>query len=57
MPRYDYECSRCDVVEEYWFSFDEKPEILKCLECGKTMKQIFSSTPAHFKGTGWGGDK
>ena len=53
MPKYDFKCDSCGVTLEKYFSFDE--ERAATCECGAVMKQVFTATPAHFKGGGWGG--
>ena len=60
MPLYDYKnigCSEtgCPEFIELFHGFNEKIETTICEKCGKETKiqKIFSSTPVHFKGTGF----
>lgn len=42
MPRYDYHCSKCDIVKEYIHKMSENPEI-SCPDCGRTMKKLIGN--------------
>jgi predicted nucleic acid-binding Zn ribbon protein len=60
MPSYDYkklECSEpnCNVYIEIFHDINQKIEHVKCEDCGKETKisKVFSSTPVHFKGSGF----
>jgi predicted nucleic acid-binding Zn ribbon protein len=48
MPYYDFECKFCIKVIEV---NDPTPPFCTC--CGNLMIRIWSSTPVHFKGTGF----
>jgi putative FmdB family regulatory protein len=48
MPYYDFECKVCAKVIEI---NDSNPPSCTC--CGNLMIRIWSSTPVHFKGTGF----
>ena len=54
MPAYDFVCLNCDYTTEVVFNFDDDHRI-SCEKCGEFMNKVFSATPAHFKGGGWGG--
>lgn len=56
MPNYDFACVSCDITEEGFFKFEEEHR-KECPRCGNLMNKVFSATPAHFKGGGWGGSK
>lgn len=43
MPRYDYECSVCERLEEMIFSVAEKPDEIECVACGGTMRSVISA--------------
>jgi len=47
MPTYDYYCKKCDYVEEQIHGISENPEI-KCPECKKKMKRLFSPNAGGF---------
>lgn len=51
MPNYDFKCSVCGVVQEVYKEFGDD-SIPVC--CQTSMNKLFSDTPAHFKGGGWG---
>ena len=51
MPNYDFKCNVCGVVQEVYKEFGDD-SIPVC--CQTSMNKIFSATPAHFKGGGWG---
>lgn len=48
MPYYDFKCNDCDLVVE---TTDSNPP--DCTSCKKIMIRIWSSTPVHFKGSGF----
>jgi len=48
MPYYDFECKTCKLVIE---KTETNPP--DCTSCGNLMVRIWSSTPVHFKGTGF----
>ena len=53
MPMYEYECISCSIRIEAERSVHDV-NIPMC--CGFTMRQIYGSIGAIFKGTGWGKD-
>lgn len=54
MPKYDFQCFKCDSVVELHLTFNsmEKP---KCNSCGADMVKVYTPPSVHFKGGGWGG--
>ena len=54
MPRYDYKCDTCGSQIEVERSFHEEGSPI-CTGCNSTMSRVWQTTPAHFKGGGWGG--
>jgi putative FmdB family regulatory protein len=54
MPTYDYVCSACEALVEYFQSMSEKPKKL-CPECGarKLVRQIGAGAGILFKGSGF----
>lgn len=52
MPRYDYRCPDCGYEVEIQRSFNDDKEIL-CDSCLVPLIKVFSSTPIHFKGSGF----
>jgi len=53
VPNYDFTCLRCDVTVEKYFAFEDNSRPT-CDKCGEFLNKVFSATPAHFKGGGWG---
>lgn len=53
MPKYDFRCPDCHEEHEMTFSVHEDHYVM-CDRCGADMKKVFSATPGHFKGQGWG---
>jgi putative FmdB family regulatory protein len=56
MPQYDYRCPECSSRFIITQSFEDN-SIPDCIHCEKPMQKVFSPTPAHFKGGGWGSSK
>ena len=54
MPSYDYKCEKCSSVVEITRAFDEESSP-SCTYCQSYMSRVWTATPAHFKGGGWGG--
>ena len=52
MPRYDYECTKCQNPFELKQSFDSEP-YTDCPKCGGLANRKFHSVPIVFKGSGW----
>jgi len=55
MPIYAYQCAACgleiDIFQHYT---DDTLQV--CPECKQaTLQKVYSPTPIHFKGEGWGG--
>jgi putative FmdB family regulatory protein len=52
MPLYDYACTECGRgLEVRHGVHEEGPR--RCAYCGGRMRQVFSPTAVHFKGSGW----
>lgn len=52
MPRYDFKCGECNLVEERTKSFyDDAAEI--CNNCNAEMTRQFSMPAIQFKGNGF----
>jgi putative FmdB family regulatory protein len=51
MPKYDFQCGQCGVVNEVERSLGEDTTPICCDE---NMTRLWSATPAIFKGRGWG---
>ena len=51
MPKYDFKCGQCGVVNEIERSIGEDTTPI-C--CNQNMIRIWNATPTIFKGTGWG---
>lgn len=41
MPTYDYQCPKCEAVEEHSHSMSDQPKI-KCAGCRTVMKKCLS---------------
>jgi putative FmdB family regulatory protein len=52
MPTYEYECSKCSFRFEVKRSFNEIGGSC-CPRCGSEGRQLYSSTPLIFKGSGF----
>jgi putative FmdB family regulatory protein len=57
MPIYEFKCPVCSTVKPIKAGFDEDFTPPGCPYCMVTMDRVWTSTPIHFKGKGWGGDK
>lgn len=59
MPKYDYKCPAAicpkhNQIIELTLPMDHETPI--CEACESSMRQVIGATPAHFKGSGWGGN-
>jgi putative FmdB family regulatory protein len=54
MPSYDYECLKCNHVENVFKKMSE-PHPTICTRCGEdTLVRLYNSAPTvEFKGKGW----
>ena len=52
MPIYEYECTRCGLVEEVMQHFSDKP-LKTCRKCSGKLHKLISRSSFHLKGTGW----
>jgi len=52
MPLYEYECTKCNRIEEVLQKFSDKP-ITKCRHCSGKLHKLISQSSFHLKGTGW----
>lgn len=52
MPRYEYQCSKCEKVHEVIQKFSDAP-LEKCPECEGPVTKLFSLTGFALKGSGW----
>ena len=52
MPIYEYECTKCGVIEEALQKFSDKPRV-KCKHCSGKLQKLISHSSFHLKGTGW----
>lgn len=56
MPIYEFECDNedCEANLRYEKEFSIKePHHVTCQFCGDTMRKVYSSVPAIFKGSGF----
>lgn len=56
-PAYDFKCPQCGGVLTIRKAITENIEPPICGDCLVGCERVFSATPAHFKGSGWGGSK
>lgn len=57
MPIYEYQCDKCENIDEYILSIDEESRsILLCSKCGSTTSKVISKTNFKLEGTGWSKD-
>ena len=52
MPIYEYECTKCNRIEEVLQKFSDKP-MTKCKHCSGKLHKLISQSSFHLKGTGW----
>jgi putative FmdB family regulatory protein len=52
MPLYEYECTKCGIVEEAFQRFSDKP-LSKCRHCSGKLQKLISQSAFHLKGSGW----
>lgn len=52
MPRYDYNCKKCNADKEIVHSIKETPQYF-CLVCDTKLERVIRSTTFHLKGSGW----
>ncbi len=52
MPIYEYECTKCGVIEEVLQKISEKP-LIKCNRCSGKLTKLVSQSTFHLKGSGW----
>ena len=55
-PIYEFKCPVCSTNAEVKAAVDESIVNPSCAYCLITMDRVWTSPPAHFKGTGWGKD-
>ena len=48
MPTYEFKCNQCATLIE-----TNTRDLPTCNLCGEIMIRLYSSTPVHFKGTGF----
>ena len=56
MPIYEFKCPVCSTLASIKAAFDELIAYPSCQYCLIFMERIWTATPAHFKGKGWGKD-
>jgi len=52
MPRYEYECAKCEKVFEVTQKFSDAP-LAQCPECQGPIAKVFSQSSFALKGKGW----
>ncbi len=57
MPVYEFRCNKCEkVFEKIFFSFKNKVDNVKCIDCGSKCKRIISKSSFKLSGSGWSFD-
>lgn len=51
MPIYDYECTKCKVLEEKMVKSGDEPHF--CPVCGEQMVKLIGAPSFQLLGTGW----
>ena len=46
MAKYDYKCTKCNLIKEITHKMMESPKIL-CEKCGEIMKRLISQGSTH----------
>ena len=65
MPKYDYKCDECEAIIEVTHPMEETRDYYRCADvvleldgtetlCEGYLHKMFTPTPGHFKGGGWG---
>jgi len=52
MPIYEYECTKCGVLEEVLQKFSDQP-LSTCSHCSGSLHKVISQNSFHLKGGGW----
>ena len=52
-PVYEFRCPRCSTTIEQRRAFEEDSPNPMCGDCCMGMERVWSSTPIHFKGSGF----
>lgn len=50
---YEFECEKCGHKAEKLMKMEDAKDAIKCSECGGTAIRVYSTSNAHFKGSGW----
>lgn len=53
MPRYDYQCDRCDHRTELRHGFDEDASGSACPQCPGHLARVIAMPVVHYKGYGF----
>ena len=52
MPIYEYECTKCGLIEEAFQKISDKPQA-RCSDCSGKLRKLISNSSFHLKGSGW----
>ncbi len=52
MPVYEYQCTKCGVIEEALQKISDPP-LVNCSHCEGRLKKLISQSAFHLKGSGW----
>lgn len=53
MPTYDYECTKCEAVQEVFHGMNDAPRV-RCTDCGATSRKLpGAGAGLLFKGSGF----
>jgi len=53
MPRYDYQCAGCGLIEEHDRAVADRHQAPACTRCGGPTTLCVSAPLVVFRGTGW----
>ena len=53
MPKYDFKCNTCGIVQELLLTVDESASVPACSICGNFMTRIYTPPAVHFNGPGF----
>lgn len=53
MPKYDFKCTACGIVQELLLTIVESSTIPPCTLCGQEMQRVYTPPAIQFKGPGF----
>jgi putative FmdB family regulatory protein len=52
LPAYDYTCRACDLTQEIYHGWHDRP-VIPCTYCNEPMDKVIAPVATHFKGKGF----